>query len=283
MIPQNTANLWMTLCQDLEAKRLTAEAKQHQAAATAFVEAARALFKERLTRLAEALEIGGDIHQSAGSPSSAESHFREAHDLYLAKDNYGSAARVSLKLAMLAEEWNEIEKARKRYEDALRELEHVHDHSLFPTILNNLAGLLKRSGDAKGAEKYYLRAINEAIHLHGENDPEVATLWNNLGVCHTEYRHLDKAEECHMRALAMREKNYGAVHPDVARSMHNLAVVYHARKDVAKASSFYKAAIATLEQFVPSDDPELQTMKENYARLLTRKRSTQIVRAAREG
>jgi len=92
---------------------------------------------------------------------------------------------------------------------------------------------------------------------------------NNLGVAFTEAGAFDKAEDVHLRALGMRERSLGANHPDVARSMHNLAVVYQMRGDVARARSFYEGAIALLQKYLPPEEPELQTIVENFRSLGT--------------
>ncbi len=67
-----------------------------------------------------------------------------------------------------------------------------------------------------------------------------------------------------MQALAIRETSYGAMHPEVAQSMANLAVVYHAMKNLQKAGSFYSGALKIYKRFRDADDPEMQTVQENY-------------------
>jgi len=270
MISQNTSDLWTTLCADLQGQRArSAEHHLHQEAAEAFVEAARSAFSRNSKRLVDAIEIAGDVHQSANGLGRAKESFAEALKLATDAQLFAVAARLEMKIGLLDEAVGKSEEAIRHYKNALDCCKTAHDRSAIPTILNNLGGIERRLRRPERAETYYLEAVEEARQIHGNDHPEVAVMLNNLGVAFTEAGAFDKAEDVHLRALGMRERSLGANHPDVARSMHNLAVVYQMRGDVARARSFYEGAIALLQKYLPPEEPELQTIVENFRSLGT--------------
>lgn len=261
---QNTASLWVLLCEELEARRAKESATEHSVAARRFEDAAKQLFQKYPDRLQDALEISGDVHQAAGAPDDARRCFEEAMEIQ--PPSPAQRARLATKLAMLCESLGDAA-ALKYYEVAIEAHEHGLDRAELPTLLNNLGGLHRLYGDFAAAETAYQRALAEAVAAHGPQHPEVALIVNNLGVAYTDSGNLPKAEEAHLRALQIRELSFGANHPDVGQSLANLAVVYHARGLNEKAERFYRSAIKTLSQFYGPDNPQLERIQANHDRL----------------
>ncbi len=259
--------MWVLLCEELEARRAIESAEQQSAAARTFEEAAKQVFRGNSPRLRDALEIAGDIHQSAGSTPDAIRCFEEALMMASAIEAYVPQARIATKAALLSEAGDELRKACRYYTIAIEANENARDRSQIPTLLNNLAGLHKRCGDFPACERTYRRALLEAQQIHGASHPEVALIANNLGVAYSENSQLDRAENAHMQALGIRETNFGGNHPDVAQSLANLGVVFHARKDYLQAEKFYSGAMESLLNFRSPDDPELKRIQANYDRL----------------
>ncbi len=263
-----TANLWEVLCRDLEAERQTAKAEQYQDIVRKFLGAARQVLRPDSPRLCDAIEIAGDVHQAAGQWQEAALNFKDALEKSQQFGPAPSTARLAAKLALVLDRLGETGEARGFYETALSLYESMRDHSQHAMLLNQLGALCKGQGDMDAAEKYYLRAMEVAGRLHGDNHPETAAAANNLGVAYIETRDFVKAENLHMQALAIREKCYGAMHPEVAQSMANLAVVYHAMGNPQKARAFYVGALKTFKCFRDGNDPEVQTVQANYDALL---------------
>ncbi len=261
---QNTASLWVLLCQELEARRTKEPAAEHSAAARKFEDAAKQLFGKYPDRLRDALEISGDIHQVAEALGDAHRCFREALDI--SPVPLVQQARLATKLALLCESLGDGD-ARQYYEMAIEAHAHGLDHTELPTLLNNLGGLHRLYGDLPAAIDTYQRALKEAVAAHGLQHPEVGLIVNNLGVAYTDDQNLARAEEAHLRALQIRETVFGANHPDVGQSLANLAVVYHARGLHEKAERFYRSAIKTLAQFFGPEDSQLKRIQENLDRL----------------
>jgi tetratricopeptide (TPR) repeat protein len=262
---QNTASLWVLLCEELEARRTKESAAEHSVAARKFEAAAKQVFQKHPDRLRDALEISGDIHQAADASDDARRCFEEA--LHVETPVVAQRARLATKLAMLCEGIGDAEDARRYYEMAIEAHDHGLDRSELPTLLNNLGGLHRACGDAAAAEQTYNRALSEAIAAHGPQHPEVALIANNLGVAYTDNGNLSRAEEAHLQALQIRELVFGANHPDVGQSLANLAVVYHARGLHERAERFYRSAIGTLAQFYGPEDPQLERIVANLNRL----------------
>jgi len=259
---QNTSNLWTLLCEELESPKVGESAAEHAAAARKFEEASKHIFKKHPARLRDALEIAGDVHQSAESHDDARRCFEEA--LAVSRPDAEQAARLSTKLALLAEARGDLEEARRRYAAAVEACEKTAARAQLPTLLNNLAGLHRACGDFATSDKTYQRALNAATAAHGPSHPEVALIANNYGVACTDHGEFAKAENLHLRALQIREEVFGSHHPDVGQSLANLAVVYHAKRLHSKAERFYRSALETLLQFYGPDDPQLQNIRANY-------------------
>jgi len=262
---QNTASLWVLLCEELEARRTKESAAEHSIAARKFEEAARHVFQKHPMRLRDAFEITGDIHQAAHADADARRCFEEA--LAVETPTAAQEARLATKLALLCESLGDAAAARHYYEMAIQAHDRGLDRSGLPTLLNNLGALLRACDDLPAAERAYQRALTEAVAVRGPNHPEVALIANNLGVAYTDAGNLAKAEEAHLRALQIRETVFGANHPDVAQSLANLGVVYHARGLNAKAERFYRGAIETLLHFCPPEDPQVERISANLNRL----------------
>jgi tetratricopeptide (TPR) repeat protein len=262
---QNTASLWVLLCEELEARRADESASEHSAAARKFEEAARQVFQKHPARLRDAFEIAGDIHQAAKADADARRCFQEA--LAVETPTAAQSGRLATKLALVCESAGDVTSARRYYEMAVEAHDRGADHSGLATLLNNLGALHRLCGDLPAAEKAYHRALAEAAATHGSNHPEVALIANNLGVAYTDIGNLAKAEEAHLHALQIRELIFGANHPDVGQSLANLGVVYHARGEHMKAERFYRGAIDTLSHFVAAEDPEMERITSNLNRL----------------
>jgi Tfp pilus assembly protein PilF len=262
---QNTANLWVLLCDELEARRGQESAAEHSAAARKFEDAARHVFQKHPARLRDAFEIAGDIHQAAQADADARRCFQEA--LAVEAPTVPQSARLATKLALVCESTGDAAAAQRYYEMAIEAHNRGQDRSGLATLLNNLGALHRLCQNLPAAEDAYQRALAEAVATHGPNHPEVALIANNLGVTYSDSGNLGKAEESHLRALQIRETVFGANHPDVAQSLSNLGVVYHSRKQYVKAERFYRGALETLAHFCEADDPQMERITANLNRL----------------
>ena len=264
---QTTANLWEQLCRELESSRSVLTVEKLLLAAKQFKETATQVFRNGSRRHCDALEITGDVCQEAGYFTEASENFREALAQNLQSGHTPAAARIAAKLALLFDHQEDLPNARRHYAKALELFESVHDHSQHCMLLSNLAGIERRSGDFKAAEANYLKALEVSIGVHGEIDPEVALVCNNLGVAYCEAGDWTQAETLHLRALGIREQVFGSMNPEVAQSLSNLAVLFHSSGNLEKAERYYEASLKTYAATRLPGDPEITSVQQNLEAL----------------
>ncbi len=267
---QPSADLWQTLCSDLQEQRGQVRREEYSRVARDFLTAARQLLRAGSPRLGDACEIAGDICSEAGTPLDAVEFYQEAYAIATASGVPSISGRISGKLAELLSESGEEYQAASFYEKAVRHFDDAGDHSQHMPLLNALASVRRKCGDFKGATRAYLQGIAILTRMHGPQCPEVALLYNNLGVALTEEGDFTAAEDAHLQALAVREHVFGATHPEVAHSLLNIGVVNHLRGEPTKARRFYIAAQDIYKNFSPPDSPELTKITENLRRLSNR-------------
>ncbi len=76
------------------------------------------------------------------------------------------------------------------------------------------------------AMHYNQRALDAALAQHGENHPDVATTYSNMGSVYAEQGIFDKTLELFNKSLDIRLSTVGEGHPETAMSYNNLGFVY---------------------------------------------------------
>jgi len=269
---QTTANLWDQLCQELESSRSVLTVEKLRLAAKQFKETATQVFRNGSRRHCDALEMAGDVCQETGYYEEAAADFEEALSENLQAEHISAASRIATKLALLFDQQEDVKAARKYYLKAMELFETGRDHSQHCMLLCNLAGIERRAGNFKAAEAKYLKALEVSMGVHGEIDPEVALVCNNLGVAYCEVGDWTQAETLHLRALGIREQVFGSMNPEVAQSLSNLAVLHHSSGNFAKAERYYEAALKTYAATRLPDDPEIESVLVNFENLKKQKK-----------
>jgi tetratricopeptide (TPR) repeat protein len=88
------------------------------------------------------------------------------------------------------------------------------------------------------------RALAIKEKIVGTNDPDVATILNNLGGLYAKQGRYVDAESLYKRSLEIREKALGREHPDVALSLNNLAELYLTQSRYSEAIPIVQRTIA---------------------------------------
>jgi len=112
---QTTANLWDQLCQELESNRSVLTVEKLRLAAKQFKETATQVFRNGSRRHCDALEIAGDVSQETGDFREAAGDFEEALSENLQAGHISAASRIATKLALLFDQQEDVENARKYY------------------------------------------------------------------------------------------------------------------------------------------------------------------------
>jgi len=264
---QTTANLWETLCADLQARRTDSAREEYLRIATDFAEAARCVLRPGSNRLADAWEIAGDICRDAGGNQEARKFYLEAFSIAEGHSLDAQAARIAAKLAENFSVPGEEAQSISHCEKALHHLDAAGDHSQHTYLLSLKAARQRELGQPQAAADTYQEAMEMVEKLHGKNNPDLAVLWNNLGIALMECGDLAAAEKAELQALELREKLFGANHPEVAHSLANLGVLYHYRNEPVQASRYYSAALDIYGHFLPPGAPEIVNLQENLKRL----------------
>jgi tetratricopeptide (TPR) repeat protein len=267
---QPTANLWETLCADLQTQRTQSAREEYLRVATDFADAARNVLRPGSNRLADAWEIAGDICRDAGGRQEARKFYLEAFSIAEGLQLDAQGARIAAKLAENFSVPGEEAQSISHCDKALRHLETAGDHSQHTFLLSLKAARQRALGDYPGAVETYREAMDLVEKLHGSNNADLAVLINNLGIALMEAGDLAGAEKAGLQALELREKLFGATHPEVAHSLSNLGVLYHYRGESVQASRYYRAALDIYCHFLQPDAPEIRILQENLKKLEAR-------------
>jgi tetratricopeptide (TPR) repeat protein len=76
----------------------------------------------------------------------------------------------------------------------------------------------------------------------GEEHPDIATYYSNLGIAYAGKGEYDKAISYYEKALAIGKKFLGEEHPDIATYYSNLGIAYAAKASMIKPFHTMKKA-----------------------------------------
>ena len=86
----------------------------------------------------------------------------------------------------------------------------------FPESYKGIADRLYDRYELDKALKYYSKSLTIRLNKSGENHPDVATIYNDMGCVYQDKGELSKALEYHNKSLTIRLNTLGENHPDVA-------------------------------------------------------------------
>src|SRR5271157_4735143 len=138
--------------------------------------------------------------------------------------NFQEAARLSERLATLANNLGEAEREAAAY--------------------HNLGRVAQEQRDFAGAEQWYRKAL--AIFEKQGNEHGVAVTYHQLGRIAQEQRDFASAEQWYRKALAIFEKQ-GDEH-SMAITYHQLGMIPQEQRDFASAEQWYRKALAIKEK-----------------------------------
>ena len=141
--------------------------------------------------------------------------------------------------------WDEIG---NKPEELINELKEIGDVYILAKLKLNLGVFTAAKGDYKGAELYYLDALDLATQNQVPHD--VALVSNNLGVAYTKLGDWESAEEMLFKSIAI-YRELDDIN-SLINSMDNLALLYEAQGKTAVASQTLSDAISL------STDQDLQ-------------------------
>ena len=172
-------------------------------------------------------------------------------------DDAGLRATLTVIIARSFQEQNQLEAARKAYDEALgirRELAEQRPDVYRPNValtLNNLGNVLRNLNQLEAARQAYEEALGIRRELAEQRPdvyrPNVALTLNNLGNVLSDLNQLEAARQAYDEALGIRrelaEQRPDVYRPDVAMALNNLGNVLSDLNQLESARQAYDEAL----------------------------------------
>jgi tetratricopeptide (TPR) repeat protein len=208
----------------------------------------------------------GNTYLEEGQYGKAEEAFATAIRICAA---YGNAANLIADYASLGMTY-EYSGDNERAEAALKKALDLSRQNL-KTDDPQLATVLNDLGTLKLSENRYDEAepfFRQAVTIFERTDsPELVSVYSNLGHVLVSEEKLQEAEMFFQKAIDIGEKKYGPDSPELAPPLNNLAMLYDREKRVDEARKLLQRAISNLERAPSTDPSRLALFKKNYEEL----------------
>lgn len=143
-----------------------------------------------------------------------------------------------------------------------------NSHTARWRIYTDMGRDLFSQGRLDEAEKYFVRALEEAKQGFGERDPHVASSCNNLGELYRMKREYAKAEPLFLESVQRLEQALGPLHESVGFALHNLAGTYLQQHKYEEARVCYERSLQLKERKLGPSHPEYANTMFHLAEVL---------------
>ena len=126
-------------------------------------------------------------------------------------------------------------------------------------FLSKFAYLLHYVGQYRETEKLFNSLLKIDRERWGENHPEVAIGYSNMGSVYEEQGEYEKAKELYEKSLRIHERVLGEGHPDTASIYNNLGLVYAAQREYEKAEKLFEKSLRVYERIMGENHPYTAT------------------------
>ena len=123
-------------------------------------------------------------------------------------------------------------------------------------FLSKFAYLLHYVGQYRETEKLFNSLLKIDRERWGENHPEVAIGYSNMGSVYEEQGEYEKAKGLYEKSLRIRERMLGEDHPDTASSYSKMGSVYEEQGEYEKAKGLYEKSLRIRERMLGEDHPD---------------------------
>ena len=127
--------------------------------------------------------------------------------------------------------------------------------------------LLIKTGERRESIKYLENAIKLRTDLKGPNDPELATVYNTLGVNYYYIGNLSEALTCYNKALTIKQSIGSFNDLKEAEIFNNIGIILKLKGDFIGALDYYQRSLAIKEELLNHDDPNLGTTYNNIGNI----------------
>ena len=127
-------------------------------------------------------------------------------------------------------------------------------------FLSKFAYLLHYVGQYRETEKLFNSLLKIDRERWGENHPEVAIGYSNMGSVYEEQGEYEKAKGLYEKSLRIRERVLGEGHPDTARSYSKMGSVYEEQGEYEKAKGLYEKSLRIRERMLGEGHPDIASI-----------------------
>jgi len=141
-------------------------------------------------------------------------------------------------------------------------------------LQDNLARMLRESGNFTGAEFYFKELLAEVEAKQGKDHVMAMSALNQLAVTLQKGNQIEEAMDRHRDCLQRRRRILGENHEETLQSVSNLAVLLSLRRPLTveifdEARSLYSLAVKGREATIGAKDPRTLYTQSNFARFLS--------------
>ena len=137
--------------------------------------------------------------------------------------------------------------------------ESVYDQDKYIELLEKYAHFLYAYAFIDEVGEINQELLNIRLSVFGENHPDVATSYNDIGLVYKGLGEYAKALEYHEKSLDISLELYGESHPAVATSYNNIGSVYYSLGEYAKALEYHEKSLSILLDVYGESHPDVAT------------------------
>jgi len=211
------------------------------------VETIEPRFRDRPDIAAELHSAIGATYFSLGRYEAAKAQFQSALDLLrqVHQPPHADIAAGLKELGVTHQYLGDYEQADRLLGEAVAMFDQLGDEgAYYANALNEYAMVCQEVGDYARAGRYFERARDLFVKIHGAEHEDVVTLTANLAVNAHYLGDLDQAETLYGQVLDDLRARYGENHLDRAYTFGNLAQVLVERGDYERAESLLNQSLA---------------------------------------
>jgi tetratricopeptide (TPR) repeat protein len=124
-----------------------------------------------------------------------------------------------------------------------------------------MALIAYNEADLDTALAYNEKAVDLIIKLLGENHPNIATAYNNMGVIYDDLHNYSLALKFYFMAMEIREHAFGNRHAETIMSYKNIGAFFFERCDYINSLGYYNKALDAYKENADTENPEIEELK----------------------
>lgn len=141
--------------------------------------------------------------------------------------------------------------------------ESDYDRQKHMELLEKIEEFLRKYALYEEYEEIAHELLKIRLSIFGQDHPDVASTYNNIGTAYADLGEYDKAMEYDQKALSILVSVYGENHPEVAKSYNNIGFVYDGLGESGKALECYEKSLSIRLAVHGENHPSVATSYNN--------------------